>query len=97
MRETTYHPSVPKEARDAADYYDSISTGLGNAFWAELLAAIEYATRFPERHHFDPSGRRRASLQRFPYHFLFRTYTDRIRITVIRHDRRKPSFGSRRS
>ncbi|MCB1105220.1 MAG: hypothetical protein H7A44_02730 [Opitutaceae bacterium] len=80
-----------------AAYYAGISPRLADAFWAELLEAIDDATAHPERHHFDPSGRRRANLRKFPYHFLFRTFPDQIRVIVVRHNRRDPHFGSRRA
>ena len=96
MRFTVYHPKVPGEARQIIADYEEISPALADGFWTELTDAIAYATEFPGRHHFDASGRRRSNLKRFPYHFLFRVFDDRIRITVVRHNSRSPQFGSRR-
>jgi hypothetical protein len=50
----------------------------------------------PERFHFDPSGWRRANLEKFPYHLLFYEELDGVRIMTLRHDRRNPRFGLRR-
>ena len=91
-----YHPKVPAEVRDSLSYYDAISPKLGDAFWAELTEAIEYARDFPERHHFDRTGRRRSNLKRFPVHFLFRVLPDMIRITAVRQNRQSPGYGSTR-
>ena len=96
MRSTVYHPKVPKEVREIVAHYEQISPKLADEFWSELLAAIDYATEYPERHHFDLSGRRRSNLTQFPYHFLFRTFADCIRITVVKHHSRRPQFGSKR-
>jgi plasmid stabilization system protein ParE len=96
MRKTYYHPLVPAEVRQFVSYYEDRSNSLADEFWNELKEAIDYASRFPERHHFDASGRRRSNLKRFPFHFLFRVYSDRIRVTVIRHNQQKPSHGIRR-
>lgn len=96
MRYATYHPQLPSEARQIVADYEDISPKLGDEFWTELTNAIAYATEFPERRHFDASGRRRSNLQRFPYHFLFRVFDDHIRITVVRHHSRSPQIGSRR-
>jgi len=96
MRLTVYHPKVPSEARQIIADYEKISPELADGFWEELTEAIAYATEFPERHHFDQSGRRKSNLKRFPYHFLFRVFNDRIRITVIRHHSRSPQLGSNR-
>jgi plasmid stabilization system protein ParE len=96
MKEVVYHPLVPSEVRAASAYYDDISPKLADEFWSELIIAISFARQFPEVHHFDPSGYRRSNLKRFPYHFLFKVYTDHIRIIVVRHNHRDPRFGSRR-
>jgi plasmid stabilization system protein ParE len=72
-RDVLYHSAVQAEIREILDYYGGISGQLADDFWEELTDAFEYAGRFPERHHFDASGRRRSNLSRFPYHFLFRT------------------------
>ncbi len=77
-------------------FYERISNALGDAFWSELLEAIQLACEHPERHHFDQSGLRRCNLKRFPVHFLFRESATHIRIVVIRHHRRHPGYGSRR-
>ena len=97
MRETYYHPLVPSEVRKFVRYYEERSTSIADQFWSELKEAIDYATLHPERHHFDDSGRRRCNLKRFPFHFLFRAYPDKIRVTVIRHNHQKPSFGIKRN
>ena len=96
MRDTYYHPLVPGEVREFVRYYEERSISVADLFWEEVKEAIDYATRYPERHHFDASGRRRSNLKKFPFHFLFRVLPDRIRITVVRHNHQKPSFGSRR-
>jgi plasmid stabilization system protein ParE len=96
MREVVYHPKVPSEVRDYLLYYDCISPDLGDSFWAELTEAIESAREFPERHHFDRTGRRRCNLKRFPIHILFRVFPDTIRITAVRHNRQDPRSGARR-
>ncbi len=96
MRETYYHPLVPNEVLKFVHYYEERSASVADQFWEELKEAIDDAARYPERHHFDDSGRRRSNLKRFPFHFLFRVYPDRIRVTVIRHNRQKPSYGSKR-
>ncbi len=95
-RSILYHSAVQAEIREILDYYEGISGLLADDFWEELTNAFEYARMFPERHHFDSSGRRRSNLQRFPYHFLFRTSASQIKVTVVRHNSRSSSYGSRR-
>ena len=98
MKPAVYHPRVPSEARELVEYYDDISTELGNRFWRELIAAIEHAQEHPEMHHFDylGVGLRRSNLKKFPVHFLFRVFPDKIRITVVKHHKQRPTYGIRR-
>ena len=96
MRTISYHPKVPSEVREILDYYESISTVLADDFWSELSETLDYARRFPTRHHFDPSGRRRGNLSKFPYHCLFRVFDTSVRITAVRHNNRHPNYGIRR-
>jgi len=98
MNQIVYHPRVPAEVREILSYYEDVSSELGDRFWSELFAAIEYAGRYPERHHFDMLGvgLRRCNLKDFPIHFLFRVFPKHIRVTVVRHDHRRPEFGIRR-
>lgn len=95
-REILFHTSVQTEILEILDYYGKISEQLADDFWEELTNAFEYARMFPERHHFDSSGKRRSNLSRFPYHFLFRTSISQIKVTVVRNNSRSSSYGSRR-
>ena len=98
MKEILYHPRVPFEAREFLKYYEDINPDLGDRFWTELFSAIDYAGRYPERHHFDllGVGLRRSNLKGFPVHFLFRVFPNHIRVTVVRHHKSRPTLGSRR-
>jgi plasmid stabilization system protein ParE len=94
-RDVVYHPKVPGEVREIYGYYRDVSEELSEDFWDHLMSAIDYAARFPERHHFDLGAkRRRSNLDRFPYHFLFLEFSDHIRITVVRHNKR--TIGTKR-
>ena len=95
-RDVLYHSAVQAEIREILDYYEGISARPADDFWEELINAFEYARSFPERHHFDSSGRRRSNFSRFPYDFLFRTNISQIKVTVVRHNSRRSSYGSRR-
>ena len=89
----TYHPNVRRDLDEATQYYSQAGEKLANDFWSEITVALEEIRRFPTRHHFDASGLRRKNLKRFPYHILFEILADRIRVIVVRHDRRNPKFG----
>lgn len=50
----------------------------------------------PNRFHPIKPGFHRANLKRFPYHLIYREVPDGIRVTLLRHHRRDPKFGSER-
>jgi plasmid stabilization system protein ParE len=97
MRDLIFHPAVAKDARTISAKYAKISEELATRFWDELDAAIDEITRFPERHHYDPSGLRRSNLEKFPYHLLFEERLEGLRVIVLRHHHRHPSYGLRRT
>jgi plasmid stabilization system protein ParE len=92
----TYHPSVQRDVNRILGYYHNISGRLADEFWDELLKCIAAAGKNPEHFHFTEAGLRRANLKKFPYHFLFRTLNDKIRITVVRHNKRHPGHATER-
>lgn len=94
--EFIFHPLAAREAREIEADYAKISGKLSDRFWRELNEAIDQVFSHPEGQHFDPSGYRRRNLRKFPYHILFEQRLDCIRIMVVRHHHRNPSFGLRR-
>lgn len=94
----SFHRRVQQDVSEALRYYDAAAgSALGDAFFAELIALIESASRNPTKFHSVKGELRRANLRRFPYHFLFRCKDDVVRILVVRHNRRHPGFGTERS
>ncbi len=66
-----FHPQVRRDVSTAIRHYDSISDALGDDFWSKFEQACLQVETHPERFHFDPSGWRRANLEKFPYQLLF--------------------------
>jgi len=97
MRDLIFHPAVVKDARAISAKYSGISEELAARFWNELDTAIDEIARFPERHHYDPSGLRRSNLEKFPYQLLFEERLEGLRVIVLRHHHRNPSYGLRRA
>jgi len=96
MKPLIIHPRAAKDAREIAAKYAEVADDLCDQFWKELDDAIDYIERYPERNHYDPSGRRRSHLKKFPYHILFEERLECNRIIVIRHHHRNPRYGLRR-
>ena len=93
-----YHPAVADELIEIRDFYESRSTGLGLDFVAEFEKQVLLIATMPERWMVVRRDIRRSLMKRFPYVIFFRQIADdRIRVTVVKHERRHPSFGIHRS
>jgi plasmid stabilization system protein ParE len=91
------HPKVHSDIDAIMNYYEQAATSeLADEFYAELRFVMGQAATNPEHFGFREAGIRRANLQRFPYHFLFRIVGDVVRILVVRHHSRHPEAGSTR-
>ncbi len=91
-----FHRRVQFDLNSALRHYYDVSLNLGDDFYDEFMKCVKIADEHPSYYHFDESGLRRCNLERFPYHFLYDARAGRIRIWVLRHDSRKPSFGIKR-
>jgi plasmid stabilization system protein ParE len=89
-------PRAEEEIREAAEFYEGRSQGLGPAFLEiveQALAGVEEnPLRFPVVHR----DTRRALLKRFPYGVFFRMRSDQIRVVAVMHLSRSPDRWRRR-
>jgi len=91
------HPKVFSDIDKIMEYYEQVATPeLADEFYAELRHWMEQAAEKPGSFSIRENDIRRVNLRRFPYHFLFRIVGDAVRILVVRHHGRRPSFGMRR-
>ena len=93
----SYHRLAARDVRQILDHYEAeAGPALADRFFGEFLATLEKALANPS--HFPPMDGlvRRANLTGFPYHFLYIKTLWGIKVTVVRHHRRDPSFGRRR-
>lgn len=89
-----YHPLTVTDLNTAIAYYNQQRDGLGADFRSEIYAAIQRVSANPFQFAIVEKGIRRCFAHRFPYSVLFRLIDDEvIRILVIRHHRRHPTFG----
>ncbi len=92
-----YHPTLENELEQIRDYYESQSYGLGIEFVNEFERQVLKLAATPERWMIVRGDLRRSLMKRFPYVIYFRTpQPDLVRITVVKHEKRHPSFGVRR-
>ena len=90
-----FHPQVFSEVD--APYYEKVADDrLADRFYAEFRHFVEEASIHPEKYNIRKDDFRRVNLRRFPFHFLFRVKEDTLRILVVRHHARRPTYGTRR-
>lgn len=92
-----YHPSVAGELEEIRDFYESRSEGLGLDFVNEFEKQALRIVTMPERWMIVRGDIRRSMMKRFPYVIFFRLIgTGSVRVTVVKHERRHPSYGLNR-
>ena len=97
MKDISVHASAESEFGQAIDHYESCHPGLGDEFQDEVEAAF---TRIRTRPGMFPKYRtgpiQKCFVRRFPYTIYFREFDDRIWLVAIAHQKRRPSYWSRR-
>ena len=88
-----YHPALGAELEEIRDYYEKASEGLGRDFVDQFEKQILKIATMPTRWMIVRGDLRRALMNRFPYVILFRVIGETIRVTVVKHEKRHPSFG----
>jgi plasmid stabilization system protein ParE len=97
MRQAIFNPLVRKDLNQVLAYYEEEGGDLlADRFFDQFMTAVEKSVANPRRFHPVSELLRRADIEDFPYHFLYREKDWGIRVLVLRHDRRHPSFGLRR-
>lgn len=92
-----YHPVLERELIEVREYYNTQSFGLGDDFINEFERQIFLIAAMPERWMLVRDNLRRSLMKRFPYVILFRVINKEIlRITVLKHERRHPAYGTYR-
>ncbi len=91
------HQKVHSDVDSIMGYYERVaSRELSDDFYADLRRSMLDAAEGPSSFATRERDLRRVNLHRFPYHFLFRIVGDAVRILVVRHHRRHPTFGVHR-
>ena len=80
------------ELDDAIAYYNYEAPGLGDAFLAEVLSALDRIGAHPEAWHPCSNRTRRCQTRRFPYGIIYQIKKDEILIVAIANLHRKPEY-----
>ena len=96
MKPVEFHPDAAEEAREAAAYYEALRPGLGADFQAELSAALAGIADNPLMYAAESGAIRICSLHQFPYSIFYEDFADRVWVTAVAHQRRRPGYWKRR-
>ena len=92
--EVIFHRLVQRDMNDIRGYYiDEVGERLADRFYESFLAVVNRAAANPNYFHEIRPTLRKAAIPKFPYHFLYRETLKGIRVLVLRHDKRHPSYG----
>ena len=98
--EVKFHRLVQSDLNKVIRHYRDVSAdlieSLDDDFYNRFMIGVRKVLANPEHYHFDACDLRRYNLSRFPFHFLYDKRGNEIRIWVLRHDKQKPSLGTRR-
>ena len=99
MSKVVFHRAVQKDMNGIYGHYQEESgDALADRFYDAFISAVRKAQANPR--HFHPLKKgsiwRRAAIEDFPHHFVYEETMYGIRVLVLRHDRRRESFGMRR-
>lgn len=92
-----FHPKVFSEVDAIMGYYERVAgIQLADDFYAEFRLFVQDASDDPEKYNIRRGKFRRVNLKRFPFNFLFRVQEETMRILVVRHHARRPTYGTKR-
>ena len=92
-----FHPKVFSVVAATLNYYERVAgIQLADDFYEEFRLFVQDASSESEKYNIRRGNYRRVNLKRFPFNFLFRVQEDAIRILVVRHHARRPTFGTKR-
>ncbi len=92
------HPDAEQDLIDAASFYEREGSPIVAArFKSEFKRITNLISDYPEIGSLRGKELRGVTMAVFPYTIIYRHDTTQIKILVVKHDRRRPDYGSRRS
>lgn len=94
----TLHPDAERDIEEAAAFYErEASPALAARFVLEFKAASALLLQHPDIGSPRSAGRRGLCMNVFPYTLIYRVASDEIKLLVVKHDRKRPSYGATRT
>ncbi|MBF0461490.1 MAG: type II toxin-antitoxin system RelE/ParE family toxin [Magnetococcales bacterium] len=84
------------ELDEAVVFHETQAQGLGHAFLAEVLAALDRVCRHPDAWHPISTHTRRCRLRRFPYGVIYLVDQSDILVVAVAHLHRRPNYWHER-
>jgi toxin ParE1/3/4 len=98
MKAVLLHPAAMADVEDAAAFYEREgSPAVAARFVKEIERSAHVMLANPGLGTPRARGRRSFAVSGFPYTIIYREVSEGIRILVVKHDRRRPSYGSART
>ena len=92
------HPGAEQDLIEAASFYEREgSPNLAARFVTEFKRVASLISDYPDIGPSRGKGLRGITMAAFPYTVIYRHEALQIKILVVKHDRRRPSYGSRRT
>ena len=85
-----------EEFREAAQYYENESPGLGLIFIAAVHQTISWNKENPKATTSVDGSVRRKTLGRFPYSVIYAVDDDGLIIVAVAHQKRRPRYWKKR-
>ncbi len=96
MKPILFLPEAEQEMLEAAQYYQSLSPGLGTDYLSEVERAVRSIANSPDAWPILEGNLRRRLIRRFPCGILYRIEPEEIVIVAIAHLRKKPGYWKER-
>jgi toxin ParE1/3/4 len=93
----TLHPAAEQDLEEAASFYEREgSPAVAARFLVEFYRIAQLLDGNPGLGTPRAKGRKGFPTTGFPYTVIYRPFPEGIRVLVVKHDRRRPSYGGRR-
>jgi plasmid stabilization system protein ParE len=86
-----------EELRDAAQFYERLQPGLGQALLQEVRLATKRIAERPMVSRVERGDIRVRSILRFPYRIYYRVRAEEIVVIAVGHRRRRPGYWRHRT
>jgi len=96
MMPIDFLPAADQEMIEAARYYQSLSSGLGDDYLDEVERAVWSIKTSPQTWPVLEGAFRRRLVRRFPFGIIYRIEPDKILIIAVAHLRKKPGYWKKR-